>query len=140
MVCTVEAFDLVGGGVEIVGDDTVVADVEPSDAGDGGRRLSVSNGVGFLVCSRSMVASAIRSFSCVISASIFKSASSSCWRCVSIRRFSRSCSPCLISSSSMTPRSIETLYFDSRSSIDESLCRACLSKSSFSTSLSRNLS
>jgi hypothetical protein len=49
VVCTVDTFDFVGGGVEIVGDDTVVADVEPSEAGDGGRRLSVSKGVGFLV-------------------------------------------------------------------------------------------
>lgn len=78
VVCTVDAFDFgPGGGVEIVGEDTVVADVESSEAGDGGRRLSVSRCVGFRVCSRSIVASASCNLRCVISASICMFASSS---------------------------------------------------------------
>lgn len=78
VVCTVEAFDFgPGGGVDIVGDDTVVADVEPSEAGDGGRKLSVLKGVGFRVCSRSIVASASCNLLCVISASICRFARSS---------------------------------------------------------------
>lgn len=75
VVCTVDAFDFgPGGGVETVGEDT---DAEPSEAGDGGRRLSVSKGVGFRVCSRSMVASASCNLLCVISASICRFARSS---------------------------------------------------------------
>lgn len=74
-----------------------------------------------------------------ISASTFKSESSSFSLCASIRSCSRSCSPILISSSIMTARSIAALYLDSRSSRDELVCRACRSKSSFATSMSRSL-
>jgi hypothetical protein len=35
--------------VDIVGEDTVVADVDASEAGDGGLTLSIANGVGFLL-------------------------------------------------------------------------------------------
>ena len=81
-----------------------------------------------------------RSFSCVISASIRRSDSSSRSRCASIRNASRSCSPTWISASSMTDRSMDTLYFDSTSSSEEVVCRACLSMSSLATSMSRSLS
>lgn len=57
-----------------------------------------------------------------------------------MRRASRSFSPTLISSSNKTPRSIATLYLDSRSSSEEVVFLACFSKSSFATSISRNLS
>jgi hypothetical protein len=46
----------------------------------------------------------------------------------------------LSSSSIMTPRSIDTLYFDSTSSSDDVWLRACRSKSSLCTSMSRSLS
>lgn len=82
----------------------------------------------------------LRNLSCIISASIFRSDSSSRSRCVSMRRFSRSCSPTLISSSIITPRSIAILNFDSRSSREEDVFRTDFSKSSFWTSMSRNLS
>jgi hypothetical protein len=82
----------------------------------------------------------MRSFSCTISASTRRSDSSSRNRCVSILRPSRSCSPILSSSSIMTPRSIDTLYFDSTSSREELWLRACRSKSSLCTSMSRSLS
>lgn len=75
----------------------------------------------------------------MISASILRSESSSLSRCASIRRASRSCSPTLISSSNITPLSIPILYFDSRSSSEEVVLRACRSKSSFATSMSRSL-
>ena len=75
-----------------------------------------------------------------ISASILRSASSSRSRWVSTRSCSRSCSPILISSSIITPLSIATLYLDSRSSSDDVVFRAWRSKSSFATSMSRNLS
>jgi hypothetical protein len=118
-VCTV-LVSLLGGGVAIVGLEMVVADVDASDKGLGGLKLSVASAEGFLLArSCSIVSSANRSFSCVISASTFRSLSSSRRRCASIRRLSRSCSPFLISSSSMTPRSIATLYFDSMSSSDD---------------------
>lgn len=74
-----------------------------------------------------------------ISASTFKSESSSFNRCVSILSCSRSCSPIFISSSIMTARSMDALYLFSRSSRDEVVCRACRSKSSFATSISRSL-
>jgi len=80
----------------------------------------------------------LRSLSCMISASILRSDSSSRRRWVSIRKCSLSCSPTLISSSIITARSMETLYLDSRSSSDEDVFRACLSKSSFCTSMSRS--
>lgn len=79
------------------------------------------------------------SLSCRISASILRSESSSRSRCVSILSCSRSCSPILISSSIMTTFSIAALYLDSMSSRDESVIRACRSKSSFATSISRSL-
>lgn len=62
--------------------------------------------------------------SCMSSASILSSASSSRSRCDSIRSCSRSCSPDLISSSIMTPRSIAWLYLDSISSRDDVVLRA----------------
>lgn len=61
------------------------------------------------------------------SASILRSDSSSRNRCDSIRSFSRSCSPILISSSIMTPRSMAWLYLDSMSSSDDVVLRACRS-------------
>jgi len=118
--------DFVSRGVVIMGDEAV----EFGEDGEFGAVRSVDN-VGSCL---------LRSLSCIISASIFKSESSSRSLCVSIRRFSRSCSPILISSSIITARSIATLYFDSRSSREEDVFRACLSKSSFATSISRNLS
>lgn len=74
-----------------------------------------------------------------ISASILRSDNSSRSLCASILSCSRSCSPILISSSIMTCLSIAALYFDSMSSSDESVIRACRSKSSFATSMSRSL-
>lgn len=79
------------------------------------------------------------SLSCRISASIFRSDSSSRSRCASILSCSLSCSPILISSSIMTALSIAALYLESRSSSDEVVCLACRSKSSFATSISRSL-
>lgn len=79
------------------------------------------------------------SLSCRISASILRSDSSSRRRCASILSCSLSCSPILNSSSIMTARSIAVLYLDSRSSSEELVCRACRSKSSFATSISRSL-
>lgn len=61
------------------------------------------------------------------SASILRSESSSRRRCDSMRSFSRSCSPILISSSIMTPRSIAWLNLDSMSSSDDVVLRACRS-------------
>jgi hypothetical protein len=120
--------DLVSGGVVIMGEDAV--DVgEPAREGELGALRSVA-----------MASWRFSSLPFMISASIFKSDSSSRNRCVSILRFSRSCSLSLISSSIMTPRSIATLNLDSMSSSDEVVLRACLSKSSFATSISRNLS
>lgn len=112
--------DLVSGGVVIIGEEAV--DVgEPAKEGELGAVMSVVR----------EVSCRFRSLSCRISASIFRSDSSSRSRCVSIRRFSLSCSPTFISSSIITALSIATLYFDSRSSYDEDVFRACLSKSSF---------
>jgi hypothetical protein len=112
--------DFVSGGVVIIGEEAV--DVgEPAKEGELGAVMSVVM----------EVSCRFRSLSCMISASILRSDSSSRSRWVSIRRFSRSCSPTLISSSIITALSIDTLYFDSRSSSDEDVFRACLSKSSF---------
>jgi hypothetical protein len=123
--------DFVSGGVVIIGEDAVeLGEPGPSKAGEFGAVISVDNeGIW-----------RFRSLSCIISASIFKSESSSRNRWVSIRRFSLSCSPTLISSSIITARSIATLYLDSRSSSDEEVFRAWRSKSSFATSISRSLS
>lgn len=87
-----------------------------------------------------MLMSANRSFSCTISVSILRSDSSSRSRWVSMRSPSRSCSPIFSSSSSITPRSIATLYLDSTSSSDDVWLRAWRSKSSLCTSMSRSLS
>ena len=112
--------DLVSGGVVIIGEEAV--DVgESSKDGEFGAEISVAR----------EVSCRFRSLSCKISASILRSDSSSRNRCVSIRRFSLSCSPIFISSSIITALSIATLYFDSRSSYEEDVFRACLSKSSF---------
>ena len=119
-------MDFVSGGVVIIGDEAI----ETGEDGEFGAVMSVDS-VGSCL---------LRNLSCIISASIFKSESSSRSLCVSIRRFSRSCSPTLISSSIITARSIATLYFDSKSSSDEDVFRACRSKSSFATSISRSLS
>lgn len=73
------------------------------------------------------------------SVSILRSDSSSRRRCASMRSFSRSCSPIFVSSSINTARSMAWLYLDSRSSNDEVVLRACRSKSSFATSMSRSL-
>ena len=135
---TVDEADFVGG-VAIIGEDVVVVG-EFSDTGDRGRRSPALRGVGFRKRCRSAAASACRSLSDLISASTLRSLSSSRKRCVSIRRASLSCSPAFISSSIRTPRSIATLYFDSRSSSDDVVFLACRSKSSLATSMSRNLS
>ena len=135
---TVDEVDLVGG-VAIVGEDAVVVG-ECSDTDDWGLGIPWPRDVGFCIRCRSVTNSACRSLSCMISASTLRSESSSRRRCVSIRSDSRSCSPTLISSSNMTPLSIATLYFDSKSSSDELVFRACLSKSSFTTSISRSFS
>jgi hypothetical protein len=119
--------DFVSGGVVIIGDEAVEVGDPSSYAGELGAVMSVASEASWR----------FRSLSCMISASILRSPSSSRRRWVSIRRFSRSCSPTLISSSIMTVLSIATLYFDSKSSSDEVVFRACRSKSSFATSISR---
>lgn len=112
--------DFVSGGVVIIGDEAV-------DVGE-----SPKNGeLGAVMCVAIEGSWRFRNLSCKISASILRSDSSSRRRWVSIRRFSRSCSPILISSSIITALSIATLYFDSISSSEEVVFRACLSKSSF---------
>lgn len=122
--------DLLSGGVVIRGDEAMESgDISPAKEGVFGAVMSVDNiGSCLLSCRLSL--------SCKISASIFRSPSSSRRRCASIRRPSLSCSPILISSSIMTALSIATLYFDSTSSSDEVVFRACLSKSSLATSIS----
>lgn len=121
--------DRVSGGVLIIGDDANEAG-DPSTAGELGAVISV-------VIEGSC---RLRSLSCIISASIFRSDSSSRKRWVSILKCSLSCSPTLISSSIITALSMATLYFDSRSSKEDEVFRACLSKSSFWTSISRSVS
>jgi len=121
-VVSVVEMDFVSGGVVIIGEEAV-------DDGEFGAVISVDSEGSCL----------FRSLSCMIPASIFKSESSSRSLWVSMRRFSLSCSPILISSSIITARSIATLYFDSRSSSDDDVFLACLSKSSFATSISRSL-
>lgn len=114
--------DFVSGGVVIIGEEAVdTGESTPSREGEFGAVISVA-----------IVGNCrFRSFSCMISDSTFRSDNSSRNRWVSIRRFSRSCSPILISSSIITALSIATLYFDSRSSKEEDVFLACLSKSSF---------
>lgn len=80
------------------------------------------------------------SLSCISSASIFRSESSSRSLCNSIRNCSRSCSPARISPSIITARSMAWLYLDSMSSNEEVVLRAWRSKSSFATSVSRSFS
>ncbi len=117
---SVVEIDFVSGGVKIIGEEAVDVGESPKD-GEFGAVMSVA----ILGTCR------FRSLSCMISASILRSDSSSRSRWVSIRRCSLSCSPTFISSSIITARSIATLYFDSKSSNDEDVFRACLSKSSF---------
>lgn len=114
-----------GGGVEAVGDDGVAP--LASLAGLLARRLSTAKGLGFLDLSLSIVSSANRNFSNVISLSTFKSPNSSLNRCVSILSASRSCSPLFNSPSNSTPLSIATLYLLSMSSKLDSVFLACLS-------------
>ena len=125
-----------------VGEDMPVLVVEASDMGERGRSVCESL-ARWLETARawcfSMAASARRSFSWVMSDSIFRSDSSSRRRCVSMRRASRSRSPIFISSSSMTSRSMATLYLVSMSSSDDVWLRVWRSKSSFCTSTSRSL-
>lgn len=116
-------MDLVSGGVVMSGD-------EATEEGDAGSARRVSMGVN---CR-------LRNLSCMISASTRRSESSSRNRCVSMRKASRSCSPILISSSSRTVRSMATLNLPSRSSREEVVLRACRSKSSLATSISRRRS
>lgn len=122
----------ISGGVVISGE-LAVEFGEFSNVGDSGTEMSVE-----------MVDrwrdSYFLTLSWRISVSIFRSDSSSRSRCVSMRSFSRSSSPSLISSSIMTARSMATLYFDSMSSRDECVRRACRSKSSLATSMSRSRS
>lgn len=117
---SVVEIDLVSGGVVIMGEEAVEVGESPKE-GEFGAVISVAI---FGTCR-------FLSLSCIISASILRSDSSSLRRWVSIRRFSRSCSPTLISSSIITALSIATLYFDSRSSNEDEVFLACLSKSSF---------
>ena len=126
--------DFISGGVETRGE-LAVEFGEPSTllskVGDSGTEMSVEmverwRASCFLILAWSS------------SASIFRSESSSRRRCDSIRSFSRSCSPTLISSSIITPRSMAWLYLDSMSSSDDVVLRACRSKSSLATSMSLN--
>jgi hypothetical protein len=82
--------------------------------------------------------SALWSLSLIISASILRSDNSSFSRWASMRSRSRSCSPVLTSSSSMTLRSMVWLYLDSMSSSEDSVLRCFRSKSSLATSISRS--
>lgn len=122
--------DLLSTGVIIIGDEEVDAGDPSSNLGVFGAVRSIDNEASWR----------FRNLSCIISASTFRSDSSSRKRWVSMRSCSRSCSPILISSSIMTALSMDTLYFDSKSSRDEEVFRACLSKSSFETSISRSFS
>jgi hypothetical protein len=122
--------DFVSGGVVTRGEEAAELG-DPSKEGEFGAVISVEI-VG------KFQAPCFLSLSCMISASILRSDSSSLSLCVSIRRFSLSCSPILISSSIITARSMATLCFDSKSSSDDDVFRACLSKSSFATSMSRS--
>ena len=129
-IVSVVDTDLLSGGVVIRGDEAMESgDISPVKDGELGAVISVDNiGSCLLSCRLSLP--------CKISASTFKSPSSSRRRCVSILRPSLSCSPILISSSIITALSMATLNFDSRSSRDEDVFRACLSKSSLATSIS----
>jgi hypothetical protein len=68
----------VRGGVDAVGDDRVVADVDASDTGERGRNELLARILDVLRSwCRSIVSSARRSFSCTISVSMRRSDSSS---------------------------------------------------------------
>lgn len=117
-----DSSDFEGGGVDIIGDEVVVPDA--SEIGDFGLTGCTDGDMAFWECSLSIVASARRSFSRVMSDSMRRSESSSRSLWVSMRSVSLSCSPARISSSSMTPLSMETLYLDSRSSSEDDVFRA----------------
>ena len=134
----VEEADFVGG-VGMVGEDVEVVR-ECCDPRDVGRTRSDWIGSTFIERCRCTATSALRNWFCLTSASTRRSLSSSRSLCASILKDSLSCSPFLISSSIMTPRSIETLYFDSRSSKEELVFLACRSMSSLATSISRSRS
>jgi hypothetical protein len=74
VVCSAVWSDLTGGGVETEGDETVVAVVDASESGDGGRNASA---IGLRSFSRSRAASARRSLLCTISSSTLCSDNSS---------------------------------------------------------------
>lgn len=118
-----DARDGLAGGVANTGEDVAV----PGERSKISKLCGVAGlrwykGVGFR--RRIPCPSVFRSFSWMISASIFRSDSSSRRRWLSMRSCSRSCSPFLISSSSKTPRSMPMLYLDSMSSRDEVVFRA----------------
>lgn len=140
-----DARDALAGGVVNNGDEMldIVAAGDRSYRSYSSGVWGVKDGlrysdVGFLL--RRVPVSAFRSFSWIISPSIFTSDNSSRSRWFSIRSCSRSWSPFLISSSNSTPRSIAALYLYSRSSSDDVVFRACRSKSSLATSISRSFS
>lgn len=122
-----------GGGVSKDGEESFVVVGDSSDLGDVCVR-SITNGF----MPRPINASVFRSFSFVMSFSIFRSENSSFSLCASMRSDSRSCSAAFISSSSITPLSIVWLYLDSRSSKDDSVFLCFRSKSSLATSISRS--
>lgn len=132
MVSDVET-DLVSGGVVMSGEEAVETGDEAPKDGELGAVSEVERAGSWRVSER-------LSLSCMISASILRSPSSSRRRCVSMRSDSRSSSPIFISSSSMTARSIAILNLDSRSSREEEVLRAWRSKSSLATSISRSFS
>lgn len=120
------------GGVLIIGE-LAVDRGESSYMSESGMEMSVEMADRWRV-------SAFLILSCMISASILRSESSSRNLWASMRSDSRSCSPILISSSIMTVLSIATLYLDSMSSRDEVVFLAWRSKSSLATSISRSFS
>lgn len=122
--------DISSGGVEISGE-LAVERGEFSKVGDPGIEMSVE-------MTDKWRFSAFLTLSCRMSASTLRSDNSSRNLCASILSVSRSFSPILTSSSIMTLLSIAWLYFDSRSSSEEVVWRACRSKSSLATSISRN--
>lgn len=143
-----DASDMGGDG----GSFTCVFAEDTDEAGSGGvvtmgelaMDIALTSNIGLSGTERSvsvadMWRSCFLSLSCRTSASILRSDSSSRRRCVSILNCSLSCSPILISSSIMTALSIAPLYLFSRSSREELVWRACRSKSSFATSISRSL-
>ena len=119
---SVEATDLASGGVVMSGE----LAVEPGEASMclskvGEPRADMSVEIMERWCWR---CSCFLILSCMSSASILRSDSSSRSRWDSIRRVSRSCSPILISPSMLTLRSMAWLYLDSISSRDDVVLRA----------------